>query len=215
MGCFLLFGYCFGPAVVMVLAVDAGASVSEVFWSAVFSLVLSVIALHSFVAMLRWLVRSENNGSLSRRLLRIAAYAVAACGLFFPIYPLFYLGYLDYRQTGHFVPWWIIIVTLLLWWTTLSVVAKLHHMSTPPEVRHGNYIIPRDLGSYVSGTSRHIPKSVKEYVFARDGGKCVYCGSTRDLQYDHFVPFSRGGSSGPENIQLLCRTCNLGKGNRF
>jgi len=38
--------------------------------------------------------------------------------------------------------------------------------------------------------------------------KCKYCFTTENLTYDHKNPLSRGGSSMPSNIQVLCRTCN-------
>jgi len=41
------------------------------------------------------------------------------------------------------------------------------------------------------------------------------CGSNEDLQFDHDVPLSRGGGNQVENIQLLCKTCNLRKGNKI
>ena len=60
--------------------------------------------------------------------------------------------------------------------------------------------------------NRLIPTSVKVAVYARDKGKCVKCGSTKNLHYDHILPFSKGGSSTtPDNIQLLCASCNLRK----
>lgn len=64
--------------------------------------------------------------------------------------------------------------------------------------------------------TRSIPQWVKVQVAARDGARCVSCGSTEDLQFDHLIPFSRGGSStDPNNIQLLCGRCNRFKGNRY
>jgi 5-methylcytosine-specific restriction endonuclease McrA len=54
-------------------------------------------------------------------------------------------------------------------------------------------------------SSRTIPQDVKIAVSVRDGGKCRICGSTKDLQYDHIIPYSKGGrSDDPNNIQLLC-----------
>ena len=61
----------------------------------------------------------------------------------------------------------------------------------------------------------YIPQEVVGFVFMRDGGRCCKCGRTKDLQLDHIIPFSKGGSSEPENLQLLCRECNLKKGNKF
>lgn len=49
-----------------------------------------------------------------------------------------------------------------------------------------------------------------------DDGRCVQCGSSDNLHFDHIVPFSRGGTSLlPENIQLLCARHNLAKSNRI
>jgi hypothetical protein len=60
---------------------------------------------------------------------------------------------------------------------------------------------------------RVIPTEVKLAVWKRDRGRCVLCGSTANLHFDHIIPYSLGGSSTTaENIQLLCATHNLGKG---
>jgi hypothetical protein len=48
---------------------------------------------------------------------------------------------------------------------------------------------------------------VRRAVFERDGGKCVECGSTFDLQYDHVIPVALGGATTVENLQLLCGDC--------
>jgi hypothetical protein len=56
--------------------------------------------------------------------------------------------------------------------------------------------------------SRVIPAHIKREVYQRDGGKCVLCGSTHNLQYDHLIPFALGGKSTLENIRLLCFNCN-------
>lgn len=56
-----------------------------------------------------------------------------------------------------------------------------------------------------------IPNDVKLFVWARDGGKCVNCGATKDLQFDHIIPLARGGANTKENIQILCRACNSRK----
>lgn len=64
--------------------------------------------------------------------------------------------------------------------------------------------------------SRVIPSSVKIQVWKRDGGKCVICGATDNLHFDHVIPYSLGGSSlVPQNVQLLCARHNLEKWNRL
>lgn len=60
-----------------------------------------------------------------------------------------------------------------------------------------------------------IPRDVVDAIYRRDGGKCVYCGSTQNLQLDHIIPFSRGGATTIENLQLLCQKCNLEKSNKI
>jgi len=62
---------------------------------------------------------------------------------------------------------------------------------------------------------RSISPETKIKVFNRDGGRCVQCGSPYDLQYDHIIPFSKGGGNGPENIQILCGPCNRKKSNNI
>jgi HNH endonuclease len=60
---------------------------------------------------------------------------------------------------------------------------------------------------------RSIPRAIKIAVWQRDGGKCVICGGTNKLHFDHIVPYSKGGTSvDAENIQLLCAHHNLAKG---
>ena len=63
------------------------------------------------------------------------------------------------------------------------------------------------------GTSRiPIPEDVQVMVWNRDGGKCVKCGSAENLEFDHIIPISKGGSNTAKNIQLLCEHCNRSKG---
>jgi len=57
-----------------------------------------------------------------------------------------------------------------------------------------------------------IPDDVKQYVWARDGGRCRSCGSGVELQFDHVIPIAPGGSSVVDNLQVLCGPCNRRKG---
>ena len=68
------------------------------------------------------------------------------------------------------------------------------------------------VGKIVLEHNRLIPSEVKKEVWKRDKGKCVQCGSTDNLHFDHILPFVKGGTSlKAENIQLLCARHNLQK----
>ena len=57
-----------------------------------------------------------------------------------------------------------------------------------------------------------IPRDVRRAVFERDGGRCVACGASFDLQYDHVIPLALGGANTAANLQILCAPCNQTKG---
>lgn len=67
-------------------------------------------------------------------------------------------------------------------------------------------------GLFAEDRRRIIPTSVKLEVWKRDGGKCVVCGATDELHFDHIIPFSKGGTSlKADNVQLLCARHNIQK----
>jgi len=69
------------------------------------------------------------------------------------------------------------------------------------------------LGNGRAVRRRIIPTAVKMEVWKRDGGRCVVCGATDELHFDHDLPYSLGGTSlTAENVQLLCARHNLVKG---
>ena len=64
-------------------------------------------------------------------------------------------------------------------------------------------------------SSRFIPREVRQRVWQRYGGRCADCGANQYLEFDHIVPVAKGGSNSDENVQLLCRNCNLKKSDRI
>lgn len=60
--------------------------------------------------------------------------------------------------------------------------------------------------------TRLIPSEVKKEVWKRDKGRCVICGESKNLHFDHDLPFSKGGTSlTSKNVRLLCMKHNLEK----
>jgi len=66
---------------------------------------------------------------------------------------------------------------------------------------------------------RPITPKTRLRIYKRDKYKCTICGaspatdSPYDLEVDHYVPFSHGGTDEDSNLRTLCRSCNRGKGN--
>jgi hypothetical protein len=64
--------------------------------------------------------------------------------------------------------------------------------------------------------TRLIPTEVKKEVWKRDKGRCVICGETKNLHFDHELPFSKGGTSlTAKNVRLLCMMHNLQKSDKI
>ncbi len=59
---------------------------------------------------------------------------------------------------------------------------------------------------------RSVPLS-RRAIFARDGGRCVYCLATA-TSIDHVIPRSRGGAHNWENVVSACHVCNRVKADK-
>lgn len=64
-------------------------------------------------------------------------------------------------------------------------------------------------------TRRDISNSLRVKVLMRDGATCRLCGIRPEqgaqLHVDHIIPWSKGGETTLDNLQILCSKCNLGK----
>jgi len=64
---------------------------------------------------------------------------------------------------------------------------------------------------------RYIPFKVKMRVVRRDNYTCQVCGKhllDNEVEFDHIIPISKGGSSEEHNIRLTCFKCNRDKSDR-
>lgn len=53
----------------------------------------------------------------------------------------------------------------------------------------------------------------RAYLFGREKGCCIYCGSKGKMEVEHVIPRSRGGTDSLNNLVLSCHECNQAKGN--
>jgi hypothetical protein len=65
-------------------------------------------------------------------------------------------------------------------------------------------------------SGRHIPRQVMLQVVRRDNHVCQACHKyvpDDEIEFDHIIPFSKGGPTSVANLRLLCRACNRTKSN--
>lgn len=63
-------------------------------------------------------------------------------------------------------------------------------------------------------TKKPISNKLRKQVFERDAYRCVRCGSHLSLEADHVFPECCGGEATLDNLQTLCKPCNMKKGGR-
>ena len=64
---------------------------------------------------------------------------------------------------------------------------------------------------------RKFTDSQKRAAYERQGGKCADCGKHfefDEMHGDHKTPWSKGGHTAPDNLQMLCADCNRRKGGK-
>ena len=73
----------------------------------------------------------------------------------------------------------------------------------------------RDRFTRKSRTTRgSIPKDMRQEVYRRDAGVCIYCEAmcqAEELTIDHIIPLALGGLDEMTNWATCCRTCNQRK----
>lgn len=67
-------------------------------------------------------------------------------------------------------------------------------------------------------TQRQPSNRLKIQVLMRDGNRCRLCGikcndGLHNIHFDHIIPWSKGGETTLDNLQVLCEDCNLAKSN--
>jgi 5-methylcytosine-specific restriction endonuclease McrA len=65
---------------------------------------------------------------------------------------------------------------------------------------------------------RRISRSVMLRVVRRDNNQCQTCGKIlkdNEIELDHAIPVSKGGSSEEHNVRVACLDCNRTKSNSY
>src|SRR6185436_7156612 len=96
------------------------------------------------------------------------------------------------------------------WQAIKPAVLPLLRGVQPKIVESLNYIRTFD-GQRLPSADWHIVRSI---VMERDRYACTYCGSDKQLEADHILPLSRGGSNALVNLATACWPCNLSKGSK-
>jgi len=76
-----------------------------------------------------------------------------------------------------------------------------------------NYV---EIPNWIQAKRKPIKPSLRFEILKRDDYRCQMCGVTAKdgatLEIDHITPVSKGGGNDADNLQVLCRDCNAGKG---
>lgn len=70
-----------------------------------------------------------------------------------------------------------------------------------------------DIKIYKTLRNKKIGKATRFAIYIRDGFKCFYCGSKKELTLDHVIPVAAGGNSSHRNLITACEKCNREKAN--
>ena len=98
----------------------------------------------------------------------------------------------------------------------------LRNLANSKEIKDNNlkvyslHLKPKQ-GSYLKSYIKPIsnPNFTRFNVFLRDKFSCQYCGSKKELTFDHLLPRSKGGKTDWDNVVTACSSCNVKKGGRL
>lgn len=122
---------------------------------------------------------------------------------------------LEVRVRNHLIPneqWFNEGKTYERYWAFLESITK-HKWD--PEVAWYWFQFLRDPAE----TREEIPIALRYQVLERDKYTCQKCGRKKapdvEVHIDHKLPWSYGGQTTIDNLQVLCEDCNEGKSNKY
>lgn len=85
--------------------------------------------------------------------------------------------------------------------------------------RKGDFYNDKEIWDAICRMERaKVSNAMRSHIFERDGYKCLCCGKSMneaELEIDHIIPISIGGKSVEDNLQTLCKACNISKGTQI
>lgn len=93
--------------------------------------------------------------------------------------------------------------------------AKVNEILETEEISNEKFVYEAVLsGNLNLLQARSFPEANRKRKYKEQDGVCPICGKKfafEDMEGDHIVPWSRGGKTVYENLQMLCKACNSGK----
>ena len=89
------------------------------------------------------------------------------------------------------------------------------------KMRRGQVFAIPEISPIAHKTGRTPSAKLKKLIFERYNATCQQCGANErkepgiKLVIDHIIPYSKGGETIYENLQILCRKCNIEKRNKM
>ena len=82
-------------------------------------------------------------------------------------------------------------------------------------LKNGDFYLDESVWEAICRVERaKVTNKIRFSIYKRDGYRCKKCGiKTNDLEIDHIFPISKGGKTTYDNLQTLCKSCNMKKSN--
>ncbi|MBU3806643.1 MAG: HNH endonuclease [Candidatus Fournierella pullistercoris] len=108
-----------------------------------------------------------------------------------------------------------------------GVLCCLHYLTKVQEGKSGGFVLQKllnrgcrheDLFAGRLLNLRAFDKRDKLAAYSQQNGICSLCRKHfefDEMEGDHIIPWSKGGQTTPDNCQMLCKSCNAKKTDKY